>query len=105
MIDDMMSKVMKAFPNSKAVFGNVQYDLLLMNPKEDDDPSYYVWRANSNQRMGLSEETFLKKEYHQLFIFGQKATEANISELNVQFESSAVVIVDILSIVFTFTSA
>ena len=105
MIDDMMSKVMTAFPKSKSVIGNVQYDMLLESTKKDD-PGYYLWRANSNQRTASgTEETLLQKEYHQLYIFGQRATEPDIEELANQFQSSSVVIADILTIVFTFTSA
>jgi len=105
MIDDMMSKVMTAFPKSKSVIGNVQYDMLLESTKKDD-PGYYLWRANSNQRTASgTEETLLQKEYHQLYIFGQRATEPDIEELANQFPSSSVVVADILTIVFTFTSA
>jgi|694.fasta_scaffold57797_3 hypothetical protein len=105
MVDTMMKQVMNNFSEEESLFCNTEYDMLLVNNKEDD-PSYYVWRANSNQRADSStEEILLKKEYHELYIFGKRATETNISELNIQFESSAVVVADILSIVFTFTSA
>jgi hypothetical protein len=65
-----------------------------------------LWRANSNQRRASgTEETLLQKEYHQLYIFGQRVIESDIEELAKQFQSSSVVIADILTIVFTFTSA
>jgi hypothetical protein len=104
MIDEMMNKVMNNFPEAESLIGCIEYDMLLVNNKEDP-PSYYLWRANSNQRSGSSrEETLLKKDYHQLYIFGRKATEANMSDLNIQFESSSVVIAELLTIVFTFSS-
>jgi hypothetical protein len=104
MLEDLLSKVMNQFPETESLIGTIQYDMLLMSNKEDD-PSYYVWRANSNQRSGSStEETFLNKEYHQLYFFGQKAINADISELNIDFESSNMVVADILAIVFTFAS-
>jgi hypothetical protein len=104
MIDKMINKVMANFPKSKSLIGNIDYDMLLVNNKEES-PSYYLWRANSNQQSVSSrEEILLKKDYHQLYFFGQRATEANMSDLNVQFESSSVVIAEILTIVFTFSS-
>jgi hypothetical protein len=104
MIDEMMHKVMNNFPEAESLIGSIEYDMLLVNNKEDP-PSYYLWRANSNQRSDSSrEETLLKKDYHQLYFFGRKATELNMSDLNIQFESSSVVIADLLTIVFTFSS-
>ena len=40
-----------------------------------------------------------------MYIFGQRVIEFDIEELAKQFQSSSVVIADILTIVFTFTSA
>jgi uncharacterized protein YqkB len=75
-----------------------------VNNKEDT-PSYYLWRANSNHRSSSSrEETLLIKDYHQLYLFGKRATDINLSELNIEFESSGVVIAEVLTIVFTFSS-
>jgi hypothetical protein len=71
-----------------------------------DDSGYYLWQANSNQWTDSgTEETLQQKEYHQLYIFGQRVIEFDIEELAKQFQSSSVVIADILTIVFTFTSA
>ena len=104
MLEDLLSKVMNQFPETESLIGTIQYDMLLMSTREDA-PSYYLWRANSNHRSASrTEETFLNKEYHQLYFFGQKAINADISELSLQFESSDVVVADILTIVFTFTS-
>jgi hypothetical protein len=104
MIDEMIHQVMTKFPKAKSLVGSIDYDMLLVNNKEEP-PSYYLWRSNSNQRSSSpKEETIFKKDYHQLYFFGKKATEVNLSELNVQFEYSNVVIADILTIVFTFSS-
>ena len=65
MVDTMMKQVMNNFSEEESLFCNTEYDMLLVNNKEDD-PSYYVWRANSNQRADSStEEILLKKEYHE----------------------------------------
>ena len=104
MIDQMIQKVMAHFPKSKEILGNIQYDMLLVS--RDDDPSYYLWRANSNQRSSSrsTEETWLQREQHQLYLFGQKAVEVDMAELNIDFQSSGVVISQLLTIVFTFSS-
>ena len=106
MIDDMMKRVMNQFPKAESVMGSFEYDMLLMNNNNKEDaPSYYLWRANSNQQRASSvKETLLKKEYHQLYLFGLKSTEADMSELNLEFQNSNVVIADLLTIVFTFSS-
>ena len=111
MLDEMMRKVMNNFPKEESLVGSIQYDMLLASSKAEP-PSYYLWRANSNQRMSFSggggdgiEEILLRKEYHELYLFGQRATKTNMSELQVQFPSSDVVIAEILTIVFTFSSA
>jgi hypothetical protein len=105
MLEDMISKVMNNFPTEESLIGNIQYDMLLVS-KNEETPSYYLWRANSNQRSTSgAEEILLQKEHHQLYLFGQKAAQANMAELQLQFPSSDVVIADILTIVFTFSSA
>ena len=77
-----------------------------MTITKKDDSGYYLWQANSNQWTDSgTEETLQQKEYHQLYIFGQRVIEFDIEELAKQFQSSSVVIADILTIVFTFTSA
>jgi hypothetical protein len=105
MIDDLIKKVMAQFPKSKSILGNIQYDMLLVSHK-DPDPSYYLWRANSNQRTTSrsTEETLLQVDQGQLYLFGQKATEVDMAELNVDFQSSGIVIAELLTIVFTFSS-
>jgi len=104
MLDEMMKQVMDNFSKAKSVIGSIAYDMLLVNNKEDT-PSYYLWRANSNHRSSSSrEETLLIKDYHQLYLFGKRATDINLSELNIEFESSGVVIAEVLTIVFTFSS-
>jgi len=105
MLEDMISKVMNKFPKEESLIGNIQYDMLLVSNSEAT-PSYYLWRANSNQRStSATEEILLKKEHHQLYLFGQKAIQANMADLQLQFPSSDVVVAQILTIVFTFSSA
>jgi hypothetical protein len=104
MLEEMINKVFSHFPKAESIIGSIQYDMLLVSTKEDV-PSYYLWRANSNHRTLPTEETLLKKDHNQLYLFGQKAMEANLAELNIQFQSSDVVIQELLTIVFTFSSA
>ena len=105
MLEEMITKVMNNFPTEESLFANIQYDMLLVS-KSEATPSFYLWRANSNQRSNYpTEEILLTKEQHQLYLFGQKATQANMADLQYQFASSDVVIAQILTIVFTFSSA
>ena len=106
MLDSLVRKVMNRFPNAKTVVGSISYDLLLFNNKDPDEPSYYLWRANSNQRSASNtNETVLAMDQHQLYLFGREATAVDVAELNVDFQSSSMVIADILTVVFTFSSA
>jgi hypothetical protein len=59
----------------------------------------------TNEQILVQKKTLQQKEYHQLYIFGQRVIEFDIEESAKQFQSSSVVIADILTIVFTFTSA
>ena len=104
MLEEMITKVMNNFPTEESLFANIQYDMLLVS-KSEATPSYYLWRANSNLRSNYpTEEILLTKEQHQLYLFGQKATQANMADLQHQFASSDVVIAQLLTIVFTFSS-
>jgi hypothetical protein len=44
-------------------------------------------------------------EQHQLYLFGRKAANVDVETLNVDFQSSSMVVADILTLVFTFSSA
>jgi hypothetical protein len=70
MLEEMINKVFSHFPKAESIIGSIQYDMLLVSTKEDV-PSYYLWRANSNQRTLPTEETLLKKDHNQLYLFGQ----------------------------------
>jgi len=106
MLDTLIRKVMDHFPNARTVVGSISYDMLLVDAKDQNNPSYYLWRANSNQRSASNtEETVLTMEQHQLYLFGRKAANVDVETLNVDFQSSSMVIADILTLVFTFSSA
>ncbi len=101
MIEDMITKVMTQFPKDESLVCNIQYDMLLVSNKENE-VSYYLWRANSNQHTA-TEDVILPKEYDKLYLFGKKATAPDMNDLNVQFQSSSVVIAKLLTFVFTFS--
>ena len=104
MLDTLIRKVMNHFPKARTVVGSISYDMLLVDAKDQNNPSYYLWRANSNQRSASNtEETVLTMEQHQLYLFGRKAANVDVETLNVDFQSSSMVIADILTLVFTFS--
>jgi hypothetical protein len=106
MLDTLIRKVMNHFPKARTVVGSISYDMLLVDAKDQNNPSYYLWRANSNQRSASNtEETVLTMEQHQLYLFGRKAANVDVETLNVDFQSSSMVVADILTLVFTFSSA
>jgi len=60
MLDTLIRKVMNRFPKARTVVGSISYDMLLVDAKDQNNPSYYLWRANSNQRSASNtEETVL----------------------------------------------
>jgi hypothetical protein len=80
--------------------------MLLVDAKDQNNPSYYLWRANSNHRSASNtEETVLTMEQHQLYLFGRKTAEIDVETLNVDFQLSSMVIANILTLVFPFSSA
>jgi hypothetical protein len=102
MIDTMMSKVMNRFPNAESVVGMIGYDLLLAG-KDPREKSFYIFRANSNQRLSArTEETVLSLDQHELYLFARKATRVHLNDLSIDFQSSDVTIAAVLSIVFSF---
>lgn len=106
MYDSVIRKVMNHFLNAESVVGSISYDMLLVSNKDPDNPTYYVWRANSNQRTSShTEETLLLLEQHQLYLFARRAMDIDFGDLNIDFRTSDVVIADILSVVFTFLTA
>jgi len=52
MIDVMIQKVMKRFSTARSLIGQIDYDRLLVsqNANTNEPVSYYLFRANSNQR-------------------------------------------------------
>jgi hypothetical protein len=68
-------------------------------------PSYYIFTANSNQRVSSStKETRFLLTRDQLYLFARRALQINIPELEIDFKDSNLVISSVIAIVFTFTS-
>jgi len=108
MLDVMIQKVMNRFSNAETIFAGIDYDRLLMSQNVDthEPVSYYLYRANSNQRASskIIERT-LSLDQHQLYLFGKKALEVDLSELSDEFiQKSGAVVHSILAVVFTFSS-
>jgi hypothetical protein len=105
-------KLLSHFPMGATLSVAVTYDLLLRsNPHNDDDdspPSYYIWRANTNQRsLDREDNDFDKTMYltdNSVFKLCENAARININQLNIEFADSGVSVDRVLSIVLTFSS-
>jgi hypothetical protein len=99
MFNSVLHRVMDRFSGN--IVCMTDYDLLLC--AQDSDPkSYYLWRANSNQRQKNTNETVMPLTYDNLFLYIKNSANFHIPSLNVEFHSSNVTIERVLSIVFTF---
>ena len=101
-IADFLSvKLPEAYPNQK-LLGSINWDFLLVDP-ESDPKSYYIWKANSNQRhFDESTEYSFRPSYAGIRQFCTLITEKNIPDLNINFRSSKVQIDRLLAYVLTF---
>jgi len=98
---DMRNK----FKENTDIIGIIDYDLLLVNNIDPNAPSYYIFTANSNQRVSTNtKETRFLLTRDQLYLFARRALQINIPELEVDFKDSNLVISSVIAIVFTFTS-
>ena len=105
MLDMLMKYVMNKFKENTDIIGIIDYDLLLVNNIDLNAPSYYIFTANSNQRVSTNtKETRFLLTRDQLYLFARRALQINIPELEVDFKDSNLVISSVIAIVFTFTS-
>jgi len=101
MIQTVIGYLMHHFTLNTSILASIQYDLLLSHQNNED--SYYIWRANSNSsRINTSEDTMFSLTYNNVFRFVQSAHQVDIPTLNIHFETSNVVIDRALAIVFSF---
>ena len=105
MLDMIMKYVMNKFKENTDIIGIIDYDLLLVNNIDPNAPSYYIFTANSNQRVSTNtKETRFLLTRDQLYLFARRALQINIPELEIDFKDSNLVISSVIAIVFTFTS-
>lgn len=98
----LINNLLVHFPLNTRLLGSVQYDLLLHNPT-DEENSFYIWRANSNQsNTQIGPETMFFFSYNNIFRIIQKAAQIHIPSLNIFFSTSNVVIERVIAIVFSF---
>jgi len=109
---DLVDKLLSHYPRGITLAVAVNYDLLLCsNPRDDDNspPTYYIWRANSNQRsLDREDNNFDKTMYFRdenVDTLCANAVGIDVADqLNIEFVSSNVSIDRVLSIVLTFSS-
>jgi len=81
----------------------VSYDILLESTSNHSPPSYYIWRANSNQNtFDAPRETVLKLNPANIVRLASEAYPPLLAELNLFFQTSKVGINRILTVVFSF---
>lgn len=105
MITNVIQEVLNHFPpTQKSVRGLIEYDIILRaKPMEDEEQeSFYFWRANSNRSNVPNNETVLTLDHDSLFLFIRNAARINPAELDVYFANSNVAVFQIVSIIFTF---
>jgi len=88
------------FKLNTQLLASTSYDLILSQPQTQ---SFYIWRANSNaQKFDEADETLLILNYNNVYKFVRQACQINIPSLNINFESSNVVIHEPLAVVLSF---
>jgi hypothetical protein len=98
----LYTQLLIRFPNIPRFKASIRYDLLLSDPKQDE-PSFYVWRANSNHRnYDENNEIVLEHSPDDLFQFVNNCLNVHIPDLEIDFHNSSVIIVKVLAIVFSF---
>ena len=102
MLRTVTTKLMSSYPMQTRLLGLFQYDLLLRN-SEADPNTFYIWRANSNQKkFDEAHEISFSLNYANIHRFVQAVVQTSIPDLNINFHSSKVVIERPLSVVFSF---
>lgn len=103
-LQHIIDYLMKLYDLNTQFLASISYDLVLVDPKSNPK-SYYIWRANSNASIisALSHETFLPLTYDNLYRFVNDSVFNNqVSDFDIFFASSSVVVDRILAIVITF---
>jgi hypothetical protein len=93
------------FPDISFFKASITYDLLLSDPKQVPQ-TYYIWRANSNEhKFDENNEIVLSNSPEAIFQFVNGCKNVDLDNLNVNFETSSVVVNIILAVVFSFVTA
>lgn len=101
-IQHVLNYLMENFAMNTRLMGSINYDLLLVD-SNSEIKSYYLWRANSNSvHFNAAEEIPFYLTYNNVYQFITNCTRVNIPELNIQFQSSNVVIDRPIAIVLSF---
>jgi hypothetical protein len=102
MIQTVLNHLMFHFPLNTRMLASISYDLVLVDPKADPK-TYYLWRANSNSvHFNAVEEIQFTLTYDNVYRFVSNSSNVHIPSLNINYESSSVVIDRVIAIVFSF---
>ena len=101
-LDTLLEKIIMYFPLNSRILASVNYDLVLRDP--DSNPtSFYIWKANSNQhRFDQNTEIVLVNNPANLARYARGIPFENVSDLNINFRNSQVIVDRLLTVVCSF---
>jgi hypothetical protein len=100
----LYTQLLNRFPQAPCFQASIRYDILLSDSKQDP-PSFYIWRANSNNpNYDENVEIVLEHSADHLFQFINNCLNVHIPDLEIDFRNSNVIIVKVLALVFSFAT-
>jgi len=100
----LYSELQLRFPHRSHLKASIKYDLLLCNPTLNP-VTYYIWRANSNERHFVDQnEISLNNLPEDIFNFIRGSPTVDVENLNINFETSSIVVCRVLAVVFSFVT-
>jgi len=101
LIQHVLAYLMRHYKLQTKLLGSINYDLLLSEPNTG---SSYIWRANSNSSFAGTggSELYFELTYNNVYRFVRDAARIHVSDLDIYFRSSNVVVERILAIVISF---
>ena len=105
MINALFNLAGRKFKPNKTISAVIAYDIVLVNNENPAAPSYYIWRANSNQRVTIGQDEIqFNMSNDNLLFLARKALQFNVNDLEINFTSSKCQIYSVHSIVFTLVN-
>jgi len=102
MIRHLIDVLEKHFALQTRLLASVRYDFVLRS-SQHNPPTFYVWRANTNQaEFDENDEVLMNFTHANIIRFCQNAADVHMPDLNIYFSDSNVVIDRCIAVVFSF---